>query len=188
MSIWTRTVAKYVYISKVYFRGCNDWPWWWTEYGQMGEWRRKKTCDFPLEQVGGQCYDLRWGREPQPHLWQTYHSERYPFFASLCQKQTGEINLTCVRGRGSHLGDQRALYQGLYWLNSMRLIPQRLDQSFCRGLRESISGITSPIIKTTNEMLPTLCILEKQRSFHWGTSLSCPWMFSSKLSLKQWIK
>lgn len=29
----------------------------------------------------------------------------------LCQEQRGKINLTCVRGRGSHLGDQRALYQ-----------------------------------------------------------------------------
>lgn len=71
----------------------------------------------------------------------------------------------------------------LYWLNSTRLIPQRPGQSFCGGLRESISGITSPIDKNThNELLPTLCM--KQRSFHWGTSLSCSWMLLAQLYLK----
>ena len=91
-------------------------------------------------------------------------------------------------GEGHNLGNQRALYQWLHWLNSTRLIPQRPGQSFCRGLRESISEITSPIEKTANESLPTLCILEEQRSFHRRVSLSCPSMFWPELYSMFWIK
>lgn len=80
----------------------------------------------------------------------------------LHQRQRSQMNLTCVRGRGS----QRAFYQWWHWPNSRRLIPE--DQSiFLQRTRESIGGTTSPTDQTTNELLPTLCILEEQRPYQW---------------------
>lgn len=180
---WQRT-----YTFKMYFRGWNGCPWWWTEYGGYGRRKNKERLQDSSLSTQVLCYDLWWGREPQPHLSDNPSWCTVPTLCLYCILNKRVKWIWHVwEGEVHNLGHQRALYQWLHWLNS-RLIPQRPGQSFCRGLRESISEITSPIDKTTNESLPTLCILEKQRSFHRRTSLSCPWMLWSKLYLKHWIK
>lgn len=124
---WQRT-----YISKIHFGGRNDQLGNMRDmggYGRYGGYGRMKSKDrlprFPAwaEQVVGLCHDLWW--EPQPHLSDkpsTVHSvHSLPW---MHQKQGSKMNLTCVRERGSHLGNQRALYEWLHWLNSMRLFPK----------------------------------------------------------------
>ena len=188
---WDRQLAsgsaqwQRIYTFRIYFRGWNGWLWWGTEYG--GEKRTKdvsKTSSLSKQVL---CYDL-WGEGTHSHNSLTSHSAFYPFYLYLILYKGVKWIWHVWEGEGHNLGNQKALYQWLHWQNSMRLIPQRPGQSFCRGLRESISEITSPIEKTANESLQTLCILEEQRSFHWRVSLSCPSMFWSELYLMLWIK
>ena len=154
--------------------------------GDMGEGRTKEVSKTSSLSKQVFCYDLRGRREPQP--WFSALSQCILHILFLLHPiQRSKMNLTCVRGRGSQSGKPKSLVS-VITLNSTRLIPQRPGQSFCRGLRESISEITSPIEKTANESLPTLCILEEQRSFHRRVSLSCPSMFWPELYSMFWIK
>lgn len=154
----------------------------------MGE-KKEQRMSLRLPAWASRFYVMTYGEKgPTVTISLTSHSAFYPFYLYLILYKGVKWIWHVWEGEGHNLGNQKALYQWLHWQNSMRLIPQRPGQSFCRGLRESISEITSPIEKTANESLQTLCILEEQRSFHWRVSLSCPSMFWSELYLMLWIK
>lgn len=159
-----RRVAKDIHMQDAFQR---LWSWtavmdWMGEYGR----RKKKDCQgFLLELADGLCYDSQW-EENHSHisldkLITVLSTHSLPW---LCQKQRGKINVTCVRRRGWHLGDPLLTLTVFYEID-----PQRAGQSFCRGLRESISGITFLVDKNKTKM--SCC-----QSFAWdkGHSIERP--------------
>lgn len=58
---------------------------------KMGGWENeeeRKTCHFPLEQVGGQCYDLRW-EENHSHISDKHITVNATHSLSHCVKNKG---------------------------------------------------------------------------------------------------
>lgn len=194
MVIWTRAVAKGIYIQEGI---CNQdifqrLKWLtliWTEYGR---YRRRKNKDFKISSLSKWVgcimthYD---GEENYSHISLT--SLLWCILSILCLyhiKDKGTRRIWCVWERQGHIWETKEPCISNYtdWILWDSFPKDQVNLSTEDS--KSIRGITSPVDKATNELLPTLCILEKERSLPWGTLLSCPWMVWSQLYLKHWIK